>query len=249
LDDSTNKSLINAEFDRTAESFDRRTRGRFDALDVPGFSRIVGREVVAEIGAGTGAFLSLFEGLAGGLVAVDLTMAMLKQAQRRHPEMMLLLSDGARLPLRNESVDVVASAQVFHHIFRPLPILHEMRRVMKRDGRVLLVDQIAPEHFEEAQAMNELEVLRDPSHAASRPPSAFRVMVEAAGLELLDERIDTSEQRMSEWMVPEEFPPERFDAVLDFIEERGRETGMHFRKAGDDYVFERRRILILAGRP
>jgi hypothetical protein len=126
--------------------------------------------------------------------------------------------------------------------------LGEMRRVAAPDGRVLIVDQVAPERFEEAVAMNELEVLRDPSHAASRPPSAFRVMLAAAGLRIIDERIVSSEQRLSTWMWSQEFPPERIDKVRDFIARRGDETGMGFERDGDDWVFERRRMMLLAER-
>lgn len=241
-----NRATLEAEFERAAGHFAERTKGRFDNLGVAEFARLRGGETVAEVGAGTGNFLSLFDGIAGRLLAIDLVPAMLEVARTELPDADVLVADGALLPLRSGSVDVAASAQAFHHVAQPVPVLREMRRVAASDGRILVVDQAATEHFEEAVVMTELELLRDPSHAVSRPPSAFRIMFHAAGLEIVDQRVVEDEQRLSKWMWPGEFPPERIEAVRSFIESRGAETGMGFERDGDDWVFTRRRVMILA---
>ena len=72
-------------------------------------------------------------------VAVDLTHGMLTAARRRDDSLELIQADGAALPLRSGSIDLVASAQAFHHIRAPLPVLMEMRRVAGEGGRVLVV--------------------------------------------------------------------------------------------------------------
>lgn len=97
--------------------------------------------------------------------------------------------------------------------------------------------------------MTELETVRDPSHAVSRSPSTMRLLFQAAGLDLVDERIVSSHERLSKWMWPGEFPEDRIAAVRDFVAKRGRETGMDFRAEGDDYTFERRRMALLAQTP
>jgi ubiquinone/menaquinone biosynthesis C-methylase UbiE len=240
--------LVQDEFERAAEGFAERTARRFDALGVVEFSRIEPGEVVAEVGAGTGNFLALFEDLAGLRVALDLTPWMLRVGRRRHPGIEAMACDGARLPLRDRSIDLACSAQALHHITRPVPVMVEMRRVTRDSGRVLIVDQLAPERYEQATALCELEVLRDPSHAASRPASAFRAIVLAAGLVVLEERIVSQQTRFSEWMWPGEFPEERIEAVRAFIAARGHETGKGFERDGDDWVFTRQRIMLLAAR-
>jgi ubiquinone/menaquinone biosynthesis C-methylase UbiE len=237
------------EFTRAAPGFAERTKGRFENLDAVAFSQVSQGVVVAEVGAGTGHFLSLFEDVASALVAVDLTPAMLQQARRDHPGIATVVGDGARLPLRSSSVNLAACAQMLHHVWEPLPILNEMRRVVAPGGSVLIVDQVAPERYEEAVAMTELEIIRDPSHAASRPPSAFRVLVQAAGLEVADERVVESQSRFSNWMWPGEFPEARIEQVRAFIETRGKETGMNFEPDGDDFLFTRRRIMLRATKP
>ena len=135
---------------------------------------------------------------------------------------------------------------MLHHVHRPLEILEEMKRVMRPSGRLLVIDQVAPDKVEEAIAMNELDLLRDPSHASSRPASAFRILLNLAGLTIVDERRWEGSQRLSRWMWPGEFPDDRIRLVRDFIVKRGGATGMDWRRDGDDWVFNRRRIMLLA---
>ena len=238
--------LVEEEFGRAAAGFAERTAGRFDQMDIVAFSRVQPSETVIEVGAGTGNFLSLFEGHARQLIALDLTAGMLEQARERHPALTLMVGDGNRLPFASRSIDLVASAQALHHVFQPVPFVKEMRRVCKDGGRVLIVDQAATESYEQIAFMNELEAIRDPSHATSRPPSAFRAIVMAAGLEIVDERLFQDQSLFSKWMWPGEFPQERIDRTRAFVERFGAETGMEFEKDGDDWVFTRRRVMLLA---
>ncbi|MGH2807502.1 MAG: class I SAM-dependent methyltransferase [Actinomycetota bacterium] len=246
--DPRHRSVIKAEFDRSAATFAERTKGRFDDMNVVLFSRVRPGATVVEVGSGTGNFLALFEEVAAHLVGVDVTEAMLRTAQRSFPQMSLVLGDGGRMPLASRSADLVSCAQMLHHVPEPLPLIKEMARVCAPEGHALILDQAATERYEEIAFMNQLEVIRDPSHAMSRPPSALRILVRRAGLEIVDERIVDSEQRMSTWMAPGEFPQERFEQVEAFIEEFGHETGMSFERDGNDWVFNRRRMMILAAR-
>ena len=201
-----------------------------------------------EVGAGTGNFLSLFADVADRLIGVDLTEGMLREARKRFPEMLLVRADGARLPLRSRSIDLVTTAQTLHHVPEPIPILKEMRRVCTDAGRVLVIDQAAPESYEQAAFMAQLESIRDPSHVMSRPPSAMRIMIASAGMEIVDERVVEDKQRMSKWMAPGEFPEERFAQSIDFIEKYGQETGMDFEFEDGEWTFTRRRFMALARR-
>ena len=241
------RDLIRSEFERAAQGFDERTRGRFDVLDIVSFSRVGPNATVVEVGAGTGEFLQLFRGERRKLVAVDLTEGMLRRAAEKEMDL-AILGDAGRLPLRSRSVDLVASAQMLHHVRQPVEVLREMRRVAREEGRVLVVDQVATERFEEIEMMNALEKLRDPSHVASRPPSAFDIMFRAAGLTIVDRSIFEDVQTMSRWMARGEFPDERFDSVEAFISEHGGATGMDFVKRDGEWSFTRRRIMLLAER-
>jgi len=236
------------EFARAAPGFAERTRGRFDALDVPGFAQPSPGDRVLEVGCGTGNFLLLFHGDGRTLVGVDLSAEMLTEA-RRHDALLLVQGDGFRLPFSARAFDLATSAQALHHVHRPVPLLREMLRVTSDEGRIVIVDQLGPESYEQLAFMNELEILRDPSHATSRPLSAFRIVLAAAGVEIVDDRVHSERSRLSKWMWPGEFPEERIAAVRRFIERFGAETGMEFERDGDDWIFTRRRVLLLGRRP
>jgi ubiquinone/menaquinone biosynthesis C-methylase UbiE len=242
------KETVKREFDRAAAVFAERSAGRFDSLNVIDFARVKPGQTILEVGGGTGNFISRFSGVTDDLIALDLTPAMLEQARRRHPNLKLVLGDGFRLPLQTGSIDLVATAQALHHVWHPVDVLKELRRVSTPDGRVLVVDSVATEKIEEVEAMNELDRVRDPSHAAFRSPSTMKVIVESAGLRIVDEHLHEEYQTFSNWMWPGEFPQERIDRVRDFIEQRGHETGLGFERIGDDFRFSRRRMMLLAER-
>jgi ubiquinone/menaquinone biosynthesis C-methylase UbiE len=242
------EKAIQEEFERAASAFSQRTRGRFDDLPATEFSRVRDHETVLEVGCGTGNFLRQFRGRAQRLVGLDLTAGMLGVARAEHPDLELVQGNARRLPFASASVDLVTSAQALHHIWDPIPVAMEMRRVAGPEGRVMIVDQHTTESYEEASFMNQLEVIRDPSHAVSRPPSAFRIIIASSGLEIVDEHLWEGTNRLSQWMWPDEFPVERIEQVRLFIEKHGPETGMNWERDGDDWVFTRRRMMILARR-
>jgi SAM-dependent methyltransferase len=248
VSDRWHTEVLRSEFERTSQTFGERTKGRFDDLGVVEFSRVGDHAKVLEVGVGTGNFLSLFDGPSREVIGVDLTPAMILKARASFPDFDLVLADGAKLPLDSRSVDLVTTAQTLHHIWEPLPVLREMRRVTAERGNILVVDQIAPERFEQAIAMNELEMIRDPSHASSRPPSALRTLMRVAGLRIVDERTVELRERFSNWMPSIEFPPERIEKVRSFIDQHGGATGMNFVPTGKDYTYDRKRMMILAER-
>ncbi|HEX4214392.1 MAG TPA: methyltransferase domain-containing protein [Candidatus Dormibacteraeota bacterium] len=242
----THQQAIQEEFSRTAEAFADRQRRRYAVLDPVVFSRLEPGQRVLEVAAGAGTFLAAFDPAASLAVALDLTRAMLDVARRDHPRISCVLGDGAGLPFASGSFDLVACASAVHHFPDPLPILAEMARASR--GRVMIVDQFASEDPQEAAAMTELERLRDPSHAVSRPVSEQRRLLEAAGLSVVDERRVEHDERVSSWTNSREFPADRIAAVRRFIADRGCDTGMDLRPDGEDWVF-RRRMVELLGEP
>ena len=244
-DTGEHKAGVVEEFNRAAAAFSERTKDRFDKTGVVDFSRVQANDTVLEVGAGTGNFLAQFEGHAARRIALDLTPGMLEVARAKEG-MLLVQADGRSLPMLSRSVELVASVQALHHMWEPRPVLREMRRVSAR--HLLIVDQLATENYEEIAFMNQLETIRDPTHATSRPRSAFHILVRSAGLEIIDEKIHEDQSRFSKWMWPGEFPVERIAATREFVEKFGGETGMDFERDGEDWIFTRRRIMLLAER-
>ena len=112
-----------------------RTRMRL-APPIPGMK-------VLDVGCGTGADLQLYSQAGCTVYGVDLSPAMLKVAQKKLGDSATLrLCNAAQIPFPDEFFDLVLATYVLHEMpseNRPLAI-REMMRVLKQDGRLLLMD-------------------------------------------------------------------------------------------------------------
>lgn len=101
-----------------------------------------------EIGVGTGANVALYEGFAGRVTAVDINPIRLSGAVERaqlvngsYP-FMAGCANAQRLPFADNQFDTVVSTLVFCSIPDPMAALLEVRRVLKEDGRLLLLEHV-----------------------------------------------------------------------------------------------------------
>ncbi len=103
-------------------------------------------EIVVDVGTGPGTIplhlqrmfpLARFHGL-------DLGLPMLAEAQnhsaRMHIPLPCICGDGTALPFQNESVDMIISFFCLHHINDPGLFLAEVDRVLREDGKLLILD-------------------------------------------------------------------------------------------------------------
>jgi ubiquinone/menaquinone biosynthesis C-methylase UbiE len=104
--------------------------------------------VVVDVGTGTG-FMA--EGaLAAGahVIGVDSSERMLVQARSHlsQPTFETRVGDVESLPIRDEEGDVVLANMVLHHAPDPRRAIHEMTRVLKPGGRLVITDADTHEH-------------------------------------------------------------------------------------------------------
>jgi SAM-dependent methyltransferase len=133
-------------------------------------ARLTGRERVLDLGTAAGhAALALAPG-AALVVGLDPAPAMLREARRLATErgvgnLALTVSFADPLPFLDGSLDLVTCRLAAHH-FPDLPgVLYEVARVLRPGGRLLVVDTIAPDDDALDEFINEVELVRDPSHA------------------------------------------------------------------------------------
>lgn len=108
---------------------------------------------VVDLGTGTGRVLELFANQATQLHGIDssrdmlaIARANLERLNLRHAQ--LRQADIFALPLGDAMADVVTIHQVLHFLDEPQKALGEARRILKPDGKLLIVD-FAPHDLEE----------------------------------------------------------------------------------------------------
>ncbi len=102
---------------------------------------------VLELGMGTGVNLPLYRhvGSLDMLVGLDLNRARLAGVAQRHQPTgptAVLQSDAQRLPFPSDSFDTVVATLVFCSIPQPARALAEVKRVLRPNGRFLLLEHV-----------------------------------------------------------------------------------------------------------
>ena len=102
-------------------------------------------DTVLDIACGTGEFerLLLTEYSSQQIVGIDISEKMLAIAKLKcsaYPQVSFQMASALRLPFDSNSFDVIVSANSFHYFDEPLAALKEMRRVLKPDGKVVILD-------------------------------------------------------------------------------------------------------------
>ncbi|HEV8355660.1 MAG TPA: metalloregulator ArsR/SmtB family transcription factor [Gemmatimonadales bacterium] len=111
---------------------------------------------VGDLGCGTGQLAATLAPFVRRVVGVDESAAMLRNARQRARELANLeLRIGAleALPVRTHELDAALLVLVLHHAGEPARVLAEAHRVLKRGGRLLVVDMLPHEHAEYREQM------------------------------------------------------------------------------------------------
>lgn len=98
---------------------------------------------VLDVGCGTGIQLASYQQAGCRVSGIDTSPAMLEVARRRlGEEASLQLGDAARMPYPDRAFDLVLATTVLHEMAPEVrgDTLDEMRRVLRTDGRILLID-------------------------------------------------------------------------------------------------------------
>ena len=96
--------------------------------------------VALDVACGTGRHSAHLASLGHQVIGVDANVNMLAVAKAKVPAADFRLGEFAALPVESNSVDVVTSSLALTHIAELAPAIHEMARVLKPGGTVVLSD-------------------------------------------------------------------------------------------------------------
>jgi len=164
-DQAAVKRVLKKRQDKTRAFFDD-VAGRFGRSYVPGKSwksvaeallKLMSPMVIADLGAGEGAFSLLLAQRAKRVIAVDTSAKMVEfgrqQAKRQGVKNVdYRLGDMEEVPIEDNSVDLVFFSQSLHHALHPERAVAEAWRILKPGGRIVLLD-LAKHRFEEAREL------------------------------------------------------------------------------------------------
>jgi SAM-dependent methyltransferase len=158
-----------------------------------------------DVACGPGLISRAMASRVGFVSGVDLTPAMIEEAQRRAREdgadnVDFALGDATALDLPDASFDGAITRLSLHHVPAPARVVAEMGRVVRPGGWVLLSDIAADGDGEAVAWGEEIERLRDPSHWACATPERLRRMGAAAGLELEHEELVQVDIDFDDWL-------------------------------------------------
>jgi len=130
------------DYDSISAQYDRRYQGQ----EYPGIEQalvtFIGSEdklAVLEVGCGTGHWLKVLEHRTGFLTGLDLSVNMLRRAQREMLDAPLVHGRAEELPYQARCFDRLFCINAFHHFTEKGKFLTEARRVLRPHGGLMIV--------------------------------------------------------------------------------------------------------------
>jgi ubiquinone/menaquinone biosynthesis C-methylase UbiE len=183
------KERVRAAFGAAAESYvtSERHRSGDDLAILVEWALPVSTDRALDISTGGGHAALAIAPHVHSVAVTDLTPRMLTTARSFLTEQgvanaAFVIADAERLPFLDASFDLVTVRIAPHHYADALHAVREMARVLTPGGRLLFIDNIAPEDPELDQIMNDWERRRDPSHVRAYTETEWRSMLAEAGL-------------------------------------------------------------------
>ena len=177
---------------------------------------------------------------------VDLCASMIRLARECQPDsagsVLFAVGDVERLPYRSRSFHLATCSYAFANFPDPLKALRELARVIRRDGRIAIVDLVAPEDSAQRGFLCRLETLRGRLPARILSRSEFNGLFRRAGLRLESCRFARRRRRFRDWLrqspaaIDDPRRAQRLRRMLlDSVD--GQRGGLAPRRLGADIVF------------
>jgi SAM-dependent methyltransferase len=187
-------------------------------------------DVVLDVACGPGIVTCAFADVVAHATGIDLTPAMIEraqalQAERRLANVAWRVGHIDPLPYTDGSFSIVTSRYAFHHLQDPQAAMTEMHRVCKVQGKIVLIDQVASTDPKRADALNQMERLRDPSHVRALTLLEMHALFANLGLRnprLTSYLLDVELDMLLKGSFPNEGDAERVRRmVIDSLEDDG----------------------------
>lgn len=194
------------------------------------------------------------------VLGVDVSPMMLEQAELRRVQMAdteqaarmgFRLAAAQEIPFADHTFSWAVLPLLLHHSHDVPRILAEARRVLRPEGRLLVVEVAAPSDPVHRATHNAIEARRNPTHVAIRSLEEWRQLLEESGFQLERERVVSVEYQLEAWLDEVAADPGTREAVRTMLE-ASMETdaaGLHVRQRDGSLIFEKQVAFLRAVRP
>ncbi|MGN0143658.1 MAG: class I SAM-dependent methyltransferase [Clostridium sp.] len=143
------KSITKNYFNKIACEYNESSEGKFV---ISMYDEIIHRIIQAnpdkmlDLGCGNGNILKIINKmLSTDLYGIDISKNMIREARKNlGTNVKLTVGDAENLPYNDEEFSVVLCNASFHHFPNPDIVLSEIKRVLKKDGILILGDKTGP---------------------------------------------------------------------------------------------------------
>ncbi|MCA0755800.1 class I SAM-dependent methyltransferase [Paenibacillus sp. N4] len=217
------KEKVKDQFARNAEQYvSSKTHANGDDLDLLSeWLQLKPHWKVLDVATGGGHVAKKLAPFAASVTAVDLTRRMLETARnfisQQSDHVGYVVADAENLPFLDESFDAVTCRIAAHHFPNPGQFVNEAARVLKPGGRLLLIDNVVPDHDSIDDFVNTLERLRDESHVRCSRIREWEEWMKIAGFRELKSRIRKKAFDYPTWVRRTARSEEQVEAVSNHI--------------------------------
>jgi ubiquinone/menaquinone biosynthesis C-methylase UbiE len=209
---------------------------------------------VLDVACGAGFLLRAYREAGAEVVGVDLSEAMLREAQKTlGPSVSpgrLVLADAAGLPFAHEVFDLVTCKLAFHYFPNPGQVLVEMARVCRRSGSVAVIDRVAADDPVLAEAHNRLEKLRTPNKTRVYSPAELEALFELSDLKVVRRSLLIQPMAFDTWMAAAGAAGRAAEAQALLFGSEGEDlTGLAPCEEAGRLVVHHRTLLLVGQRP
>jgi ubiquinone/menaquinone biosynthesis C-methylase UbiE len=202
------KALVREQFTRTAQIFgDYAVASRVEEAErLARMVRAGGSDRAVDFACGPGTLALRFARHVRWICGLDLTPAILERARRSAladglANLDFAIGDAQSLPFADGSLDIAVTSYSLHHFPDAARAIGEMARVVKRGGRVGILDIFLPRDPQISALNNRIEALRDASHTRTLAREEFESHFAAHGLRILEISVEENSRSFDHWML------------------------------------------------
>jgi ubiquinone/menaquinone biosynthesis C-methylase UbiE len=201
------KQRVQAQFGQNAEKYvssPGHAHGSDLALAVE-WLQPTSHDVALDIATGGGHVAKTLAPFVHSVTVTDLTENMLETARNHLTESgvqnaQYVLADAEELPFLHHSFDIVTCRIAPHHFPHPDAFIREVARVLRPNGRFLLIDNVAPDNKSLADFVNLVETIRDPSHVECLSVIQWRRLLEEQGFTITQDNVRKKTYPLQSWV-------------------------------------------------